>query len=184
MAASSQEKPRYTANYNLDALAVSNAASAMDVPSFRNTLNLLSVLTLVLMIIILFNRPAVFNWEYGYWVLVVICFVVTMAFGTLSTNSHRFQMWKLNRAGVYAIHVENPDELRVHIDVYDNRIVVERPASHRANYSVSDVKKFFADEDSCVLVMNGGDYVIVPRSSMSTSRYLNLIDFLDHRAGK
>lgn len=184
MAASSQEKPRYSANYNLDALSVSNAASAMDVPSFRNTLNLLSVLTLVLMIIILFNKPALFGWEYGYWVLVVICFVVTMLFGSLSTNSHRFQMWRLNRAGVYAIHVDDPDELRVHIDVYDNRLVVEGPASHRANYSISDIKKFYADEDSTVLMMSDGDIVIVPRTSMSTSRYLNLIDFLDHRTRK
>lgn len=166
-------KPLFTANYTLDPLIVTNAASAMDSDRVRYFFTGATIATLVLMIILLIQQPA------NYWVYVVICFAVSMALGFVGNDTHRIQLRRLARKGFVVPHSVDPELLRYRIDVFDDRIESHGPGTASMTHPVSEVRKFWCDEEATVIAFADGEMSVVPRSSMSNSRYLNLIDFLD-----
>ncbi len=168
-------KPLFSANYTLTPAIVTGAATAMDTDRIRHVLTGATIASLLGIIILLLQQPP------NYWVYVAICFCIAMGLGFLSNDTHRLHMRRLAGRGFIVPYAVEPELLRFRVDVYQDGLYVKGPGSAEATYHMSDLKHFWCDEDTIVMRFSNKDFAVVPRSSMSNSRYLNLIDFLDHR---
>jgi len=173
MANDQEKKAKYTARYTLTALMVSDAATVYNEALLRNILIGVNVGIPILIIFIVLHEPV-------NWIIVMILVGLSVGAASLMQNIHQFQLWRLSRKGLYAAPGFPEEELRIEVQVYEDGVDVSGPGSHRGSYKFSDLKKIYADEDILVMPF-GSDMVLVPRSAMSNSRYLGLLDFVENK---
>ena len=173
MANEQEVKPKYTARYTLSALMVSDAASVYNESIVRNILIGINVLIPVLVILLVLNEPV-------NWVIVIALVIISVITASAMQNVHQIQLWRLSRKGLYVSPGFPEEELRVEVEVYDDHVEVTGPGSRHDKYPFSQLKKIYADEDILVMPF-GKDMVLVPRSAMSNSRYLNLLEFAENK---
>ncbi|MCH4053107.1 MAG: hypothetical protein LKG38_05160 [Atopobiaceae bacterium] len=168
------ETPRFSGNYTLDSMAIDSAADAMDSDRTRTVLLGITIASLAAMIVVLIQQPP------NYWLWVAACFIVSMAGGVASNETHRIQLRRLAAGGLIIPHsIPDPSVFKCHFEVFPDRIHMVGPGSSDTTYQIADIKKFWCDEDAIVLRFANKEYLVIPRTSMSNSRYLNLIDMLD-----
>ncbi len=170
---SAVEKPLFSVSYTLDPSIVSDAAAAMDTNRIRHVFTGGMILSILSIILFLMQQPS------HYWIYVAISFAVSMLLGFLADNTHRLHLHRLARRGFIVSYTAEPELLRFHVDVYEDSIYSKGPGSIEATHSVSELKNFWCDENTIVMRFTDKKLAVIPRSSMSNSRYLNLIDFLE-----
>ena len=171
---SAQDKPAYSVKYARDAEVLADVSAATSL-TWLSAVGVTMGVVGLLMVIFFLNSGGEPNWPGT-----VLGLLISVA-GTASVNnSAMIQDWRMKRAGLVEPVGATKEELHCEVDVYDDHLEVRGPAGREASYPFSAVSKFHANEDVIVLRCNG-ESVVIPRSAMSDSRYLNLIDFIDAR---
>lgn len=173
MANDQEKKAKYTARYTLTALMVSDAATVYNESLLRNILIGVNVGIPILIILLVLREPV-------NWVLVMILVGLSVGSASLMQNIHQFQLWRLSRKGYYVGPGFPEEELRIEVQVFEDGVEVSGPGSRHETFSFSNLKKVYADEDILVMPF-GSEMVLVPRSAMSNSRYLGLLDFVENK---
>jgi hypothetical protein len=168
------EKPRFSGNYALDSLTIRNAAKTMAGEKGDVVVVATTTVLVIAVVVLLITQPA------NYLVITSILFIVAIVVVLVFNNRERTMARRLAKSGVPIPKPgEQQESLKRHFDVFDDRIVIKGPGDATDTYQVSDISKFWCDEETIVLRFGDGRYVIIPLKSMSNNRYLNLIDFFD-----
>lgn len=164
---SKYENVRFSATYDYGELPLSKAASYLGGQKARFASLAVSMVCLVLMIVVLMADSR----NLGPALLLL----VVSAVGTVAiTNWHKMQL-RYARSSTLAY----TGEQRRHVVVTDDAVHCVAPDGAEDVFALSDLRTLSADEDGLLAGFGNRRYAYVPASSMSASRFQELVRALE-----
>lgn len=159
---------RFSATYDYGELALSKAASYLGGQKARIASFAVSMACLALMIIVLLA-------DANNLAPAIVLLVLSMAGTVVSTNWHNMQT---NYARNSSLDFKGATTRR-HVAVTQTAIHVADESGAEECYNLSDLRSVSADDDGLLAGFGGRRYAYVPASSMSASRFKELVRELE-----
>ena len=169
--ANAEDKPLFTANYELSYAVVDEASRAMVDSKVKNPAGIASVAILVVIVLVALSPLARVATP-----ALLLLVVIEIGLWYLAENWYRVHFRRLCKAG-FDTSLLPQDQRRRSVRIYPGHVEVTGAGGSVARAELTNLRRAYQGRSIIVLEFRDPYYVLIPSESMSTQRFHELASF-------